>query len=156
MKITVLLKAIVVFCLCNSTLADQLHKHPTVMAIYKHNNQIRETKGLPPHRLSLQLTQAAQDQAVYLAQTHDFEHITKNNGSPGTRAARYGYQGIVRENLGRAPVDKQWTIDVAFRKWRESESHWQSIIGDFKEVGFGYAIAQDGTQYWVALYGKPF
>lgn len=142
--------------LCSVALADQLHEHPTIIAIHQHNNLVRIDNGLSPHILSPKLTQAAQDQAVYLAKTHDFEHITRENGSPGTRAAKYGYQGIVRENLGRAPADKQWSINIAFEKWKQSPSHWQSIIGDFSEVGFGYCIAEDGTQYWVALYGKPF
>tara|TARA_R110000868_G_scaffold276064_3_gene535702 strand:+ start:420 stop:980 length:561 start_codon:yes stop_codon:yes gene_type:complete len=124
---------------------------PTIQAMLQENNRIRIEEGLGPHIISPVLTKAAQDQSTYMSKTHDFDHITINNGSPGVRAARYGYSGTVRENLGRA----QNSIPQVFYKWKNSPSHWESIIGDFLEVGFGHSIADDGTEYWVALYGIP-
>jgi len=131
--------------------SEALSKHPTIQAMLRENNRIRIKEKLEEHRISAILTSAAQDQAIYMARTHDFEHLTKTNDSPGVRAARYGYSGLVRENLGR----KYKTIARVFYEWAESPEHWESIIGDFIEVGFGYAIAEDGTQYWVSLYGTP-
>jgi uncharacterized protein YkwD len=116
----------------------------------KENNKIRNELMLNEHKISPTLTKAAQDHAQYMAETGDFEHVSKNNGSPGIRAARYGYSGTVRENLGRAYK----SVDVVFLEWTKSESHMKSITGDFTEVGFGYAVSKDGVGYWVALYGK--
>jgi uncharacterized protein YkwD len=113
------------------------------------NNRLRNNRDLPSHTISLVLTKAAQDQAEYMSKTHDFEHQAKNNGSPGSRAARYGYSGTVRENIGRGHT----TVDEVFQQWKDSPSHWASIISDFKEVGFGHASSEDGVQYWVAVYG---
>lgn len=114
------------------------------------NNNIRSNYGLTNQPISPILTKAAQDQAAYMARTHDFNHYTIDNGSPGVRAARYGYSGTVRENLGRGYN----SIESVFSKWVLSKPHKESIVGDFEEVGFGYAVADDGTRYWVALYGS--
>lgn len=132
-----------------SLAGDPLHRHPTIQAMLQENNRIRIEEKLKPHVISPVLTNAAQDQAAYMARTHDFEHITIDNGSPGVRAARYGYSGTVRENLGRA----QKSISQVFVKWKQSPTHWESIVGGFVESGFGYAVSDDGTEYWVALYG---
>lgn len=130
---------------------DKLHEHPTIKAMLKENNRIRASLMLSDHKISPALTKAAQDQAEYMAKTHDFQHITQNNGSPGVRAYRYGYSGTVRENLGRGYK----SIDKVFLKWTQSESHMQSITGGFTEVGFGYSVSDNGIGYWVAIYGKP-
>lgn len=126
-----------------------VNHNPIVQPMLLKSNRLRNNKGLPPHTISLALTKAAQDQAEYMSETHDFEHQAKNNGSPGSRAARYGYSGTVRENIGRG----QTTVDEVFQQWKDSPSHWTSIISDFKEVGFGHASSEDGVQYWVAVYG---
>lgn len=131
--------------------ADELHEHPTIQAMLKENNRIRASLNLSSHSISPALTKAAQDHAQYMARTHDFEHVSQDNGTPGVRAHRYGYSGTVRENLGRA----YRTVDKVFLKWTESESHMESIKGDFTEVGFGYAVSANGVGYWVAIYGKP-
>lgn len=129
---------------------QELHEHETIQSMLKENNKIRNKLMLSEHKISPILTKAAQDHAQYMAKTGDFEHISKDNGSPGIRAARYGYSGVVRENLGRAYK----SVDVVFLEWTKSESHMKSITGDFTEVGFGYAVSEDGIGYWVALYGK--
>lgn len=130
---------------------NELHEHETIQAMLKENNKIRVQLNLAEHRISPSLTKAAQDHAQYMAKTHDFEHVSANNASPGVRAHRYGYSGTVRENIGRAYK----SVDIVFLEWTKSESHMQSISGNFTEVGFGYAVSENGVGYWVALYGRP-
>jgi uncharacterized protein YkwD len=82
--------------------------------------------------------------------TEDFDH-RGGNGSPGARAGLYGYDGIVRENIARSYI----SVEAVFDAWCDSESHYASILSDTADVGYGYAIARDGTKYWVCLYGTP-
>lgn len=119
------------------------------------NNAIRTTKHLSKHVLSTELMKAAQDHAAYMAKMHDkgdedFNHCGAN-GSPGQRAARYLFEGTVKENLGRG-YD---SADKVFTAWLNSIDHRNAVLSDTTQVGFGYAVAKDGTTYWVALYGKP-
>ncbi len=134
---------------------DKLVDHPTIKAMCVANNKIRKEKTLANHTLLEELTKAAQDHAWYMARMHsngdeDFNH-RGGNGNPGIRASRYAFQGTVKENIARGYN----TIDDTFKAWLTSDSHKEAICSDTEMVGFGYAIASDGTTYWVAVYGKP-
>jgi uncharacterized protein YkwD len=127
-----------------------LHEHPTLLAMLKRNNEIRASVGLEPQRINLTLCKASQDNAVFMARTGHFDHRGPN-GSPWDRAARYGYNGSVRENIAYG----YYTVADAFKGWRNSRSHWDAMICDAPECGFGYYIADSGRPYWVTLYGYP-
>ncbi len=134
---------------------DSLTEHPTLQQMYQANNDLRHQQHLGAQRLSKTLTKAAQDHAWYMAKQHDlgqedFEHRGKN-GTPGQRAARYNYEGLVRENLARGYL----SVAATFQAWLDSPEHRAAVYGDNLEVGFGYALAKDGTTYWVSLYGTP-
>lgn len=110
---------------------------------------------LPRHRVSEELTKAAQDHAWYMARAHDrgtedFNH-RGGNGTPGQRASKFDYNGTVTENIARG-YD---SVDQTFAAWLKSPTHKDAIYGDSDDAGFGYAQAKDGTTYWVGLYGKP-
>ncbi|MEZ6113503.1 MAG: CAP domain-containing protein [Pirellulaceae bacterium] len=113
------------------------------------NNQWRASAGMGPQRLHPALTRAAQDHANYMARTGSFSH--HSNGGPLSRASRYGFQGLVRENIAMGQV----TISEAFQSWRNSGGHWANICCDAPAAGFGYAIDSAGNGYWVGVYGYP-
>lgn len=125
-----------------------LHEHPTLLQMLRRNNDLRSRVGLRPHRIHPALTKAAQDHAVYMARTGEFSH--HSNGGPQGRAQRWGYRGLVRENIAWGQVD----VNDAFQSWQTSSGHWASIISNTTDAGFGYAIGRDGRGYWVALYGN--
>jgi uncharacterized protein YkwD len=125
-----------------------LHEHPTLLRMLGRNNSLRGRMGLRPHRIDPQLTKAAQDHAVYMARTGNFSHYS--NGGPQGRASRWGYRGMVRENIAWGQVD----VNDAFNSWQNSSGHWASIVSGTTDAGFGYAVGNDGRGYWVALYGN--
>ncbi len=134
---------------------DKLIDHPTIKALHAKNITVRNLNKKFGQPLNEFLTNAAQEQAWYMAATHDrgeedFNH-RGNNGSPGTRAAKHKYYGIVKENIARGYM----SVDETFDAWQKSDSHRDAILAETTDVGFGYAIAKDGTTYWVALYGIP-
>jgi hypothetical protein len=124
-----------------------LHEHPTLLGMLGRNNSIRGRMGLRPHRMNPALTRAAQDHANYMANTGSFSHYT--NGGPQYRAQRYGFRGGVRENIAW----NQRSVDSAFSTWQASGGHMASIVSPTTDAGFGYAVAPNGSTYWVAVYG---
>jgi uncharacterized protein YkwD len=126
---------------------EPLHEHPTLVQMLDVNNELRATRGLSRHRISPELTKAAQKYAQYMAQTGSFSHYS--NGSPMYRAQANDYWGLVRENIAYGTRN----VSQTFSAWRNSGGHWASIVSDTQDVGFGYAIGPNGAQYWVAMYG---
>ena len=125
-----------------------LHEHPTLVRMLEENNRLRASVGLPPQKISPELTQAAQDHARYMARTGSFSHYS--NGGPDGRAARHGFGGLAAENIAMG----QPTVRSAFESWRSSGGHWANITSRASVAGFGYAISTNGSGYWVAMYGN--
>jgi len=124
-----------------------LHEHPTLVQMLFRNNEMRGSRGLWGHRINPALTSAAQDHASYMARTRDFSHY--GNGGPNGRAARYGFAGGVLENIAWGYGD----VNSTFNTWRASSGHWANMTSSTTDAGFGFAVAADGTPYWVAVYG---
>jgi uncharacterized protein YkwD len=125
-----------------------LHEHPTLVRMLEANNRLRTSAGLSPQQMSPELTKAAQDHARYMARTGNFSH--EGNGGPQGRATRHGFHGLAGENIAMG----QPTVASAFSSWRSSSGHWANITSGTALAGFGYAIAPDGSTYWVAMYGN--
>ncbi len=125
-----------------------LHEHPTLVRMLDENNRLRVSVGLSPQQMSPELTRAAQDHARYMARTGSFSH--HSNGGPVGRAVRYGFHGFAGENIAMG----QPTVTSAFASWRSSSGHWANITSRTTWAGFGYAIASNGSTYWVAMYGN--
>jgi uncharacterized protein YkwD len=125
-----------------------LHEHSTLVKMLVRNNELRSQAGLAAQTMSPKLCQAAQDHANYMASTRSFSHY--ENGSPGSRAQKYGYAGGVRENIAMGYRD----VKTTFTGWRNSGGHWASITSNTSKAGFGYAISSSGEGYWVGMYGN--
>lgn len=126
-----------------------LHRHPTLIGMLRRNNDVRRRLGLRPHRLNPTLTKAAQDHANYMARTAQFSHYT--NGSPQSRAGKYGFRGGVLENIAYGSR----SVNSTFAMWEGSSGHYASIVSGTTDAGFGYAIAPNGQCYWVGMYSNP-
>jgi len=126
--------------------ARPLHRHPVLFGMLVRNNNIRRRVGLFPHRMNPALVAAAQDHANYMARTGQFSHYT--NGSPQSRANRFGFGGGVRENIATGGG-----VDTAFGMWQGSGAHYASIVSSTTDAGFGYAVGPNGATYFVGIYG---
>jgi uncharacterized protein YkwD len=132
-----------------TTAAKPLHRHPTLFGMLRRSNDVRRRLGLRPHRINPVLTKAAQDQANYMAQTGQFSHYV--NGSPQSRAGKYGFRGGVLENIAYGTR----SVSSTFSMWEGSGGHYASIVSGTSDAGFGYAIAPNGQCYWVGMYANP-
>jgi len=124
-----------------------LHQHPTLLKMLARNNQLRQNRGLRPHRINPALTKAAQDHAAYMAKTRVFSHYA--NGGPGGRAVRHGFGSGVLENIGYG----YGNVENMFSTWTNSSGHWANMMSNTSDAGFGFALSPNGTPYWVAVYG---
>lgn len=124
-----------------------IHKHPTLQKMLSRNNQLRQARGLRPHRINPALTKAAQDHAAYMARTRVFSHYS--NGGPGGRASKHGFGSGVLENIGYG----YGNVETVFSGWHNSGGHYANMMSGTTDAGFGYAVSPDGTPYWVAVYG---
>jgi uncharacterized protein YkwD len=118
-------------------------------------NARRASHGLTKLRLDTRLVGLARDRARYMADTGRFSH-TQANGtdvfdmiqSSGIRW--YAAGEIIAWNTA-GPLD--YSAEFAVQGWMGSPGHKAIVLSDdYNYVGFGLAIASDGTRYWAGVY----
>lgn len=123
--------------------------------LLKLTNLERQKVGLPPLKLSSQLTSAAQSHAGDMARNNYFSHTGLNGSSMVDRAKGTGYKySALGENIAAGKATPEGTI----RQWMNSSGHRANILNaKFTEIGFGYANAPNSPyrHYWVQVFGKP-
>ena len=123
--------------------------------LLKLTNLERKKVGLPPLKLSSQLTSAAQTNAADMARNNYFSHTGLNGSSMVDRAKETGYKySALGENIAAGKATPEGTI----RQWMNSSGHRANILNaKFTEIGFGYANAPNSPyrHYWVQVFGKP-
>jgi uncharacterized protein YkwD len=118
-------------------------------------NLRRTSRGLLKLRLDSRLTELARERARYMADTGRFSHLQANGtdvfdmiASSGIRW--YAAGEIIAWNTA-GPLD--YSADFAVKGWMGSPSHRAIVLSDdYNYVGFGLAIAEDGTRYWAGVY----
>jgi uncharacterized protein YkwD len=118
-------------------------------------NKRRTDRGLYKLRLDTRLAKLARERATYMAASGRFSH-TQAGGttvfdmiqSAGIRW--YGAAEIIAWNTA-GPLD--YSASFAVQGWMGSPSHKAIVLSrDYNYVGFGLAIAEDGTRYWAGVY----
>ena len=113
------------------------------------HNQYRAAVGKPPLVMDAQLTLAAQEKSALIAKLQVMDHYA--NGGYTLAAKRHGYQwSAISENLGKGYVDAR----AACLGWRNSPGHYVSMIGNYRDVGFGYTRDVKGQIWWATIFGN--
>ncbi|UUO09099.1 CAP domain-containing protein [Blastopirellula sp. J2-11] len=126
-----------------------LHNHPSLVKMWKHSNAVRGQYNLPAQRMNPELTKAAQDHAWYMAKTGQFSHHV--NGGFVARARRHNFQG---SPSGEIILWNAKSIEATFQGWLNSPGHRAILLSGARQVGYGYAVARDGSTYWVGVFGN--
>ena len=118
-------------------------------------NARRTARGLVKLRLDSRLSELARDRAAYMANTGRFSH-TQANGSDvfdmiqAQGITWYAAAEIIAWNTA-GPLD--YSAEFAVQGWMGSPGHRAIVLSDdYNYVGFGLAIADDGTRYWAGVY----
>ena len=118
-------------------------------------NQRRLDRGLIRLRLDARLTELARERAEYMARTGNFSH-TQSGGTTvfdmiTDRNIRWYAAGEIIAWNTAGPLD--YSGEFAVRGWMGSPSHKAIVVSDdYNYVGFGLAIADNGTRYWAGVY----
>ena len=118
-------------------------------------NAQRTRRGLVKLRLDTRLTELARDRAAYMAESGQFSH-TQSNGTDvfdmidANHITWYAAGEIIAWNTA-GPLD--YSAEFAVDGWMGSPSHKAIVLSDdYNYVGFGVAVASNGTRYWAGVY----
>jgi len=118
-------------------------------------NQRRVSRGLVSLRLDSRLTALARERAQYMADTGEFSHVQSNGTSvfdmiEAADISWYAAGEIIAWNTA-GPLD--YSAEFAVQGWMGSPSHKAIVLSDdYNYVGFGVAVASNGTRYWAGVY----
>lgn len=111
--------------------------------------------GLKPLALDDKLNQAAQVQAEYCAQVKQATHDNANpdEADMEKRLKNVGWEALAYEAAGQGSL-----LNACPECWMKSETHyrpwWNFDNQIVTKIGYGVAKADDGTWYFVAVFGE--
>jgi uncharacterized protein YkwD len=121
-----------------------------VSALVSATNQARAANGLGALALNSQLSNGAQSKAADMIAKDYWAHTAPDGTEPWDffTSAGYKYQNA-GENLAYGFDNSTEIVDA----WMNSPGHRANILGDYKDVGFGYASGENyqGGQYTVVV-----
>ena len=130
-------------------------------------NARRERDGLKPLESDPQLTEAATAAAETFAGRKAFrgEDGGPTNVLGFVQEAGYAFRALSQDFANGQPTPQELLETIAPEPPAKTDGQDEdapqddrpdpSIFGDFRDLGVGYAIADDGIPYWVILLAKP-
>ena len=112
-------------------------------------NAARETEKKPTLTASDKLNRAARATAEALAQRGTVEAEDVDSGKV-TQAEGYRYASLAQSVAAGAPTAESFLVSIL-----KNDDQKAQFLGDFQDVGVGYAQAADETPYWCVLLAKP-
>jgi uncharacterized protein YkwD len=114
-------------------------------------NQQRSAASLPPLQETSMLVEAAQAQAQAMAKRAAVQRQqSAENLRQQLQQAGYPYRRISQGTISGAP-----TPQAVVQAFLAQPTYKNQVLGDFTQIGVGYATATDGTPYWSILFGMP-
>ena len=115
-------------------------------------DQVRDAAGLPPLKVAPKLAEAAAAVAREAAGRDSIKDKDDGGLSPQQEVEKRGY---AYGQLGQSVSSGQPTPAAVVRGLLTGPDGEKAILGDFADVGVGYAIAENGTPYWCLLFASP-
>jgi uncharacterized protein YkwD len=116
-------------------------------------NQVRDAAGLPPLKVAPKLAEAAEAVARDAAERNSIKREDGEGAiSPQKEVEERGY---AYRQLGQSVSSGQPTPAALVRGLLSGPDAEKAILGDFADVGVGYAVGEKGTPYWCLLFASP-
>lgn len=113
------------------------------------HNDARALQKKPRIEMHPKLCAAAQKYAEFMARTGRYGHY--ENGDVRDRVTAEGYKGRAwGENIAQGHTTPRDVI----AGWLGSPGHRKNILATWRHVGFGYAVSDHGTTYWVTVFAQ--
>lgn len=116
---------------------------PVQQLVFDQTNQERTSRGLPAFTYSEGIEASAQPWAEHMAATGQLDHNPSYSSEIPAGWSRAG------ENIAMG-----YPPDGVVAGWMGSPGHRANILGDYTHIGIGYAVAGDGTPYYVQTFGR--
>lgn len=160
-----------------SVLQAQDVSNATISQINSYRNRSNLSAFVPNSKLS----HAAQHHANWMANNYRMVHLegqkpkintrevwSKSTWHPINRAVKYGYLqvdilahpkasdyvGEIIAHGGPRSVPGRFNPVVIVRGWMNSTGHRKTILGNYKEIGVGFAKTRQGDAFWCVVVGK--
>ena len=143
------LRIVIAFAIMCSLANMGYSQDVTQLQLLVEHNNYRAAQGLQPLTLDGTLTAVAQVRAVYNAKNNNRDHNADGGYVAKMTAAGYTWSGAA-ENFHYSVPDPK----TAVAGWVASAGHRANIVGNYADVGFGYARSSSGVMCWVAVFGK--
>lgn len=122
----------------------------------KDTNDYRGRSNLPTLKLNDALSRAAQAKADQMIAQNYWSHEAPDGTTPWSFFHKVGYDySMAGENLAYGFA----TSDQVITAWMNSAEHRENILGNYQDVGFGFANGQNyqhgKNTVVVAMYGLP-
>ncbi len=127
---------------------------PIIQQLYQLINEFRAQQGKGALRLNDQLQQAAQSHSDYMANHNCFEHQCAGEANPKSRISATGYRArSYGENICAGYKSAQRAVEA----WKNSPPHRKNLLGDYADMGCGYAYRADThfKSYWTFDTASP-
>jgi uncharacterized protein YkwD len=117
-------------------------------------NQERGARSLAPLHIDDRLMRAARHHSQDMAANNFVSHTGSDGSSPWDRIRREGYP-LATDGVTIAAGFPDPISVVA--GWRGSSGHWSILMGDYQDIGVGYAFNtnSDFRHYWTADLAVP-
>jgi len=115
-------------------------------------NQARSKAEKPALRIERKLQEVAERHARDTAARGSYRATDNEGKTPFQRLDKAGYR---YRRVGQLVAVGQATPEEAVESWLKDSANRESILGDFTEVGVGYATSEKGIPFWVILIAKP-
>ncbi|AMV39691.1 CAP domain-containing protein [Planctomyces sp. SH-PL62] len=116
------------------------------------HNRARAERKRTRVEISPELQEAAQLHAEEMAGRGQMTHKGADGSSVADRVQNLGYR---YRRCGENVAYGHYSPELVMRGWLTSPPHRKNILGDYRQVGLGYATAKDGTPYWCVTFGLP-
>jgi uncharacterized protein YkwD len=139
------------WCVVFGTPLPRLDPHQAAATVVRLLNQQRSAASLPPLQVASTLAEAAQAQAQAIAKRTAVQHQQSTEHlQQQLQQAGYAYRKISQGTVSGAP-----TPQAVVQAFMTHSTYKNQVLGDFTQVGVGYATAADGMPCWSILFGAP-
>jgi uncharacterized protein YkwD len=115
-------------------------------------NRARAKEQLPPLRANSRLRKAAEQVVKRVVELEKVEPRKRKapNFVDDVRRAGYRYQRIVATS-----ASGESDANELVRAWLDRPDHRPNVVGDYVDVGVGYATSPEGRPCWCVLFAAP-
>jgi uncharacterized protein YkwD len=115
-------------------------------------NKTRAEEKRPALKVSPKLARIASDEAERLSRTDVSKPAQGDGREIIARIEKAGYR---YRSVAQTSATGLATPEEVVKTWLQSEPHKEMILGDFTELGVGYALAPKDVPCWMLILGRP-